>query len=360
MAEAKRRSENGAHDGPARSGHYVEFRIPWATLLKIIAAIAVIYLWNRLVWVLMLVLVAIIIAVGLAPAVDWLERRRWPRWLAAWGLVAAIVGTLLGFLMLTWSSLTAEAQHLGIRIQMLEQELLNRTPAAILELVRESSGRPDASTLAPYLVALGRGLLNAAAAFGLAWILVAYLLVEARPTYRWIRAFVPAHRRAQFDATACEACDAAHGFIVGNVVTSVCAAIYFFVWLSALGVPGALLLALLAFVFDFIPVLGFYLSCAPAMAMAATQSGTLALAMIPIYLSYDVIENYLLAPLIYRHRLRLSRLAVLLSFAIGAQLAGVIGALLALPLAAIYPTIEKLWLRRTLGEDVIEAHKATA
>jgi predicted PurR-regulated permease PerM len=82
-------------------------------------------------------------------------------------------------------------------------------------------------------------------------------------------------------------------------------------------------------------VLGFYLSCAPAMAMAATQSGTLALSMIPIYLSYDFIENYVLAPHVYGHRLRMSKLAVLLSFAIGAQLAGVIGALLALPLAAI-------------------------
>jgi predicted PurR-regulated permease PerM len=78
------------------------------------------------------------------------------------------------------------------------------------------------------------------------------------------------------------------------------------------------------------------------------------------YLSYDFIENYLLAPHVYGSRLRLSKLAVLLSFAIGAQLAGVIGALLALPLAAIYPTIEKLWLRRTLGDDVIEAHQASA
>jgi predicted PurR-regulated permease PerM len=99
-------------------------------------------------------------------------------------------------------------------------------------------------------------------------------------------------------------------------------------------------------VFDFIPVLGFYLSVLPAMMMAATVSPRIALAMIPIYLSYDFIENYLIAPRIYGDRLRLSKVAVLLAFAVGAQLAGVVGAVLALPLAATFPVIDRLWLRR--------------
>jgi predicted PurR-regulated permease PerM len=51
---------------------------------------------------------------------------------------------------------------------------------------------------------------------------------------------------------------------------------------------------------------------------------------------------------------------VRISFAVGAPLAGVIGALLALPLAAAYPTIGKAWRRRALGDDAIEAHKVSA
>jgi predicted PurR-regulated permease PerM len=343
---------------PAEPGHYVDFRVPWATLLKIIVAIAVIYLWTRLVWAVMLLLVAIIIAIGLAPAVDWLERRRWPRWLAAWGLVIAIVGVLLGFFMLTWTSLSAQAQNLGGRFEAIEQDLLNRTPPAILKLVRGSGSPPDPSTIAPYLLSLGRGLLTAAGAFGLAWILVAYLLMEARQTYRWVRGFVPAHHRPRFDATAHEACEVAHGYIVGNVVTSVCAAIYVFVWLSVFGVPAALLLAVVAFFCDFIPVMGFFLSCVPAVAMAATRSTTVVLGVIAVYIAYHFIENYLIGPRVYGGRLRLSNVAVLLAFAIGAELGGVLGALLALPLAAIYPTIERYWLREPFGDDVVEAHEA--
>jgi len=150
----------------------------------------------------------------------------------------------------------------------------------------------------------------------------------------------------------------ASAYIVANFITSVLAAIYTFTWLAVLGVPATLVLALLAFTCDFIPVVGFFLSCAPAMVMAATKSATLAIAMIPIYGAYHFIENYLIGPRIYGGRLRLSNVAVLIAFAIGAELGGVVGALLAMPIAATYPTIEKLWLRDQLGDDVVAEHEA--
>jgi predicted PurR-regulated permease PerM len=247
---------------------------------------------------------------------------------------------------LTGAQLSEQAQNLGQRAGELEQEILRRAPQPIVDMIRQANTKPDASMIAPYAMRLGRAVLAAVAVFMLATILVLYLLIEAERTYDWVRGFVPAKHRSRFDRTTSEAREVAFGFIVGNVVTSACAGVYFYIWLTALGVPASLLLALLAFVFDFIPVLGFYLSVLPAMMMAATESPTLALAMIPIYLSYDFIENYLLAPRIYGDRLRLSKVAVLLSFAVGAQLAGVVGAVLALPLAATFPVIDKYWLRR--------------
>src|SRR5204862_903668 len=110
------------------------------------------------------------------------------------------------------------------------------------------------------------------AAFVLAWILVVYLLIEAEITYRWIRGFVPLRLRTRFDQTAVKARDAAFGYIVGNIATSICAAVYVFAWLTLLHVPAALLLALLAFLFDFVPVMGFFFSFIPAIVMASTVS----------------------------------------------------------------------------------------
>jgi len=188
-------------------------------------------------------------------------------------------------------------------------------------------------------------------------VLVLYLLIEARQTYRWVRAFLPAEFRPRFDRTAEEARDVASAYIVANFVTSTLAAIYTFTWLAILGVPATLVLALLAFVCDFIPVVGFFISCVPAMVMAATVSSGLALTMIPIYGFYHFLENYLIGPKIYGGRLRLSNVAVLVAFAIGAALGGVVGALLAMPIAATYPSIEKLWLRDQLGDDVVAEHE---
>jgi predicted PurR-regulated permease PerM len=341
----------------AETNNQLSIHVPWSTLFKIIAAVAAVWIWRELVWVVMLLVISVIIAVALDPVVRRLEARGVPRWVGAWSVVFVIVATLTVFLVLTWSSLVAQAQHLGEQIDSIQDLVARRLPPAALDIIRRS-GAPDASMIGPYAMAIGRSALAALLAFVLAWILVAYLLIESKQTYRWVRGFVPEPQRARFDATARDAREAAYGYVVGNITTSVCAGVYFYAWLAALHVPAALLLALLAFVADFIPVMGFFLSCLPAMAMAATQSATTALLMIPIYAAYHVIENYLIAPRVYGDRLRLSNLAVLLAFAVGAELAGVAGALIALPVAAIYPTIERLWLRNAFGDDVVEAHEA--
>lgn len=79
--------------------------------------------------------------------------------------------------------------------------------------------------------------------------------------------------------------------------------------------------------------------------------------MVAFYVGFNAVENYFIAPRIYGHELRLSKLAVLIAVAVGGHLAGVMGALLALPIAAIYPIIERIWLRDQLGADTVEIHK---
>lgn len=75
--------------------------------------------------------------------------------------------------------------------------------------------------------------------------------------------------------------------------------------------------------------------------------------VIVFYIAYNTVENYLITPWAYGDRMKLSDLAVILALAAGAQLGGVIGALLALPIAAIYPTIERIWLRERLPEETV-------
>jgi len=341
----------------AEGDRRLSLQIPWSTLLKVILAVALVAVLVRIWYILTLVLIAIIVAVGLQPAVAGLERRRWPRWTAAALVVFLMTGAIVVFFAVTWQSINGQAQELGAHLQTIEQQIVDRLPTPVAMVLQRSTGL-NTSMLAGYAVTLGRSVLGAMAAFLLASILVLYLLIEAKETYRWIRGFVPAELRPRFDRTASEARDVASAYIVANFVTSVLAGLYTFTWLAVLGIPAALVLAVLAFVCDFIPILGFFIACAPAMVMAATKSVTLSLAMIPIYGGYHFLENYFIGPRIYGGRLQLSNVAVLVAFAVGAELGGVVGALLAMPIAATYPTIEKLWLRNQLGDDVVAEHEA--
>lgn len=75
---------------------------------------------------------------------------------------------------------------------------------------------------------------------------------------------------------------------------------------------------------------------------------------------YHAIENYLIAPLVYGDRLRLSTVSFVLAFAVEAELADVVGAVVALPIAAAYPAIERSWLTNRLGDEVIAEPAALA
>ena len=341
----------------AESDRRLSLHIPWSTLLKVILAVTLVAVLMRIWYILTLILIAIIVAIGLQPPVAWLERRRWPRWAAAALVVFLMAGAIVVFFGVTWQSINGQAQDVGAHLQVIEQQIADRLPIPVATVLQRSTGL-NTSMIASYAVTLGRSVLGAIAAFLLASILVLYLLIETKETYRWIRGFVPTGLRPRFDRTASEARAVASAYIVANFVTSVLAGLYTFTWLAVLGVPAALVLAVLAFVCDFIPILGFFIACAPAMVMAATKSVTLSLAMIPIYGGYHVFENYFIGPRIYGGRLQLSNVAILVAFAIGAELGGVVGALLAMPIAATYPTIEKLWLRNQLGDDVVAEHEA--
>jgi predicted PurR-regulated permease PerM len=192
----------------------------------------------------------------------------------------------------------------------------------------------------------------------LGFILTVYLLIEGAATRDWMLAFVPRLHRPRVEQTLRECERVIFAYAAGNIITSIFAMVFVGVALSVLNVPAALLLAVVAGVCDFVPVLGFIASSVPAILLAMTVSAKTALIVAALYVLYHGIENYLLAPWAYGDRLKLSNIAVVLAFVVGAEIAGVVGALIALPIAAVYPAIERIWLRDRLPEDTVEEHRA--
>ena len=126
--------------------------------------------------------------------------------------------------------------------------------------------------------------------------------------------------------------------------------------LSAAGVPQPLFLALLAAIGDAIPIVGVTAVTIPTVLIAATVSIQTGIIVLAAYLIYQQLENYLLVPRIYQSTLNISSFAVLVSVLIGSALLGIVGALLALPIAAVIPALEDIWLednpiRKNLPSD---------
>jgi predicted PurR-regulated permease PerM len=146
-------------------------------------------------------------------------------------------------------------------------------------------------------------------------------------------------------------------YVVGQIVTSVLCAIYAFVVLVILQVPSAALLAVMAGVFDVLPLIGFFLFMIPAIAIALTVSPATAGLVGLLYGAYHLIENYFIVPKVYGNRLRLSTLTVLISCLAAGLVSGVIGVILVLPIVASYPIIERNWLQPYLGRETVQKHE---
>jgi predicted PurR-regulated permease PerM len=331
--------------------------LPVSTILKVLLTLFALWAIYKLGTVIALVLIAVVIAVALEPVIEWLEQRRVPRWLASTLTVFAIAGCLVLFVVVSGSSLAMQGRQVVERLGSVEREGIDWLPPPVGRIVKGTRLSPEASAIAGYAVGIGSVLVNAVLGTAIALILTIYFLIEGRRTWDWLVAYVPLRNRARVQETAGAARVAVLHYVAGNVATSVFASLTVLVALTVLRVPAALLLALLAGICDFVPVLGFIVSSVPAVLLALTVSPATAVIVAAVYASYHMAENYFIGPKVYGGSLRLSNLAVLLAFAAGAELFGIVGALLALPVAAMYPCFEDIWLSDYLARDAAETHR---
>jgi len=293
--------------------------------------------------------------------VEWLDRRLLPRWAAALIVGLVCLSGFLGLIWLTSTALMQQTEFLGARLHVLQRTLVDHTPSWLIEIAFGSRRNANATPTMPdapwYLLSFVQTLLIGIGAVVLAFVLAIYLLVEGEITYAWLLAYVPPSRRDKVHETIVEARTLMLNYVIGNFATSVFAGLFVLAALHLLHVPVPFLLALLAAIGDFIPVLGFVISALPAVLIAITVSGTTAVLVVALYVFYHLIENYVIGPRVYGNRLRLSNIAVIIALFVGAAIGGVVGALVALPFAAAYPAIERIWLADYLGRRVVQDHE---
>lgn len=337
----------------------VEITISWRTILKLLTAALLTYLAITLWPFISLLFLALLIAITLFPILQWVRRRGWPDWLGILAVALLLFVSVSLFAGILVPTVANEATEIIKKLPALQKEVVEWLPPPLRDAankVFESASFSNPAPLMKQFVAWGTVAVQSLAEFLVVLVVATYLVADGERVYRWLLAFFPEVHRKKADEASVEIGTVVSSYMLGQAITSLICGVYVFTLLSVLHVPNAALLALVAAVFDILPLIGFFLALAPALIVAVSVSpGTAGLVLL-FYTAYHVIENYFIVPKIYGNRLRLSTLTVLVSCMAAGLVAGVVGAIVVLPLIASYPIVERIWLRRHLETDTVAKH----
>lgn len=298
------------------------------------------------------ILVAALFAMALNPAVEALVRRGLGRaYSAAIVFIVAFAALgALGFLVVP-ALISATTDFVEALPGHLRQLDAGRGPLAFLER-RFHLGEQLVDVYERGGVAAlfglerpGAGAARAAADAALALIAVPFLtffmLLDGG---RWMAAFldfIPPESRPRWERVFDGIYRTVGGYVTGNLLISLIAGTVAAVTLFAVGAPYALPLAVLVAILDLVPLVGALVAVGVCGLAALTEGPLAAVVVVVVLLVYQQIENHLLLPVVYGRTVNLSPLAVLVALLIGAELAGILGALAAIPVAGSIAVIAR-------------------
>ena len=246
-------------------------------------------------------------------------------------------------------------------LPLLEEQWMQKIPAdsnvrLVLSQMLAHAKVADPTLVIPTLVNVLNSVFGGFAQASMVLMFALYLLADGKRCFRWISDFFSAPTRLKMEATSDEASLLIAAYVRGQVFTSIVCFVVTYAFLKICGVPSALLLAAIAGATDVIPILGFFIGLIPAMMLAFTVNPTVGVVVTAGYIAYNAIENSLVLPYIYGASMKISSLVVLLSLFVAGEIGGVLGAIIALPVVASYPIIERIWLEKYIGHRTIEQH----
>ncbi|BBY21911.1 AI-2E family transporter [Mycobacterium stomatepiae] len=308
--------------------------------------------------ILLLIGVAFFLALGLEPATSWFVNHKLPRW-AATTLVFAIFLALLGaFVGAAIPPLAQQAGELIHEAPHYIQQAQDHSSAVgrlndrfhLQERITDSLNGSGGSILND-LVSAGTAIFEAVADILIVAVLTVYFLVDMPRIRTTLYRLVPHTRRPRAILIGDEVFAKVGAYVLGNVLISVIAGVATFIWLTAFAVPYSLLLGIFVAVFDLIPVVGSTIAGFVVAAVALTVSLPVCIGTIVFFVVFRLAEDYLLVPKIIGRAVNVSALITVVAALIGGSLLGIVGALVAIPIAAalqllaqeiLFPRLDKL------------------
>jgi predicted PurR-regulated permease PerM len=341
--------------GPPR----VPWRTIWATIAAVLLTLLALWLLIHVQQVLIWLVVASFFAVVLNPAVAFLTQRARMGRAVATVLVIILGLVVLGGLLTAFvSPLITEGQQLAEDLPAyVEEARAGRGPfgGLIDRFDLEERVRERADDIGNFFSEAGSRTVEVLGAVGAAvaalltiFVMTVLLLLDGPRILEALTAAIPEGRRERVRAVASDCARAVTGYMAGNLLISVIAGALTFVFLLIIGVPFAGVLALLVAVLDLIPLVGATVAAVIVTITAFFHSTTAGIAAIVFFVVYQQLENHLLQPVVQSRTVKLSPLVVLVSVIAGVEVAGILGALLAIPVAGVVQVIGRdLWEHRT-------------
>ena len=337
----------------------MELRVSNRTIIRIVVIVAasvlvlrtLAMLHTQIVWI----LTALFLALGLEPAVDSLSRIMPKR---SRGLAVALVllgaALVIGFVLVALLPPFAfQLFHLLVTLPQAYRTFAQQNPSLLASLGLNSSSASGAvqqfsHQLLSYggsAVGLLRELFGGIVAVVTVLILTFFMVLEGP---RWIEVFwsyYPEKTRHRYRELLRQLHGTVTGYVNGNLIKSLIAAVASGIALVAVGSPFALALSLLVGIVDLIPLVGATLGAVIVCLVVLVFKGLgPAVIMAVFFVLFQQLENYVLQPIIFQKAVEVSPLVTLLALIVGTSLAGFIGALVAIPVAASLQILVKYWL----------------
>jgi predicted PurR-regulated permease PerM len=323
----------------------------------IVAAAAVLEVLLVARGVIIWILIAVFLALALNPAVEWLQAHGISRRGAAVGLT--YVGALLAIVAigaLFVPTLVTEVNDFAQAVPDYVEDLTKgrgrlgflERDYHIVERIRdavETRGASGVLGLSGTALSVTRSVVTAVVAVLTIAFLTLFMLLEGPAWVERFLGLLPEEQQPRWRAVGQDIYRVVGGYVAGNLVISLIAGIASTLVLLVLGIQYAVALGLLVALLDLVPLAGATIAAVLVSTVAFIDEGLVkGLIVIAFFVLYQQFENHVLQPLVYGRTVQLSPLAVLIAVLIGAELAGVIGALGAIPVAGTIQVILRDWL----------------
>jgi len=308
--------------------------------------------WRIVTWI----LIALFLAMALNPAVEFFARRGMRRSFAAILVFALAFVAIGGLLYLVLPPLVSQITEFVEAVPGLVQELTRgegplgflERDYHIVERIRQAikdRGVGDVLGLTTPALSIAQSVIAAVVGVVAISFLTLFMLIDGPRLHRSLTDLLPERPRMRWERMATGIYKTIGGYVSGNLLISFIAFIGALIILVATGVPYSVPLALVAGVFDLVPLAGATIAAIILVTVAAITKGWVIGLIVGIFfLVYQQFENHVLQPLIYGRTVQLSPLVVLASVLIGAELAGIVGALGAIPVAGAIQVIMREYL----------------